>query len=351
MNKRLITSIALVVAMGVVLFNHDQSIADDAIMEGDIISPKYSLVIHGGAGTIIRENLTAETEASIRAKLTEALEAGQVILANGGTSLDAIQASIMVMENSAHFNAGHGAVFSAQGRNEMDAAIMDGSDLNAGAITGVTKVKNPITLARAVMEQSRHVMFSGSGAEEFASTVDVEMVDPSYFRTERRWKSLQNFLKSQKEKDTATVYEENPEFKFGTVGAVAIDQHGNIAAGTSTGGMTGKMFGRVGDVPIIGAGTYANNKSCGVSATGHGEYFIRATVAHSICALMEYGGMSLADAANKIVMEQLVEMEGSGGIIAVDRDGNTALVFNSKGMYRGSVTESTPLTTGIFDDE
>jgi len=351
MKKQFITSIALVVAMTAVLFSNEQSSASDTRSIDESASPKYSLVIHGGAGTITRDRLDAETEASIRAKLTEALEAGQTILAGGGTSLDAIQASIMVMENSAHFNAGHGAVFTAQGRNEMDAAIMDGSDLNAGAITGVTRVKNPITLARAVMEKSRHVMFSGTGAEEFADNIGVEMVDPSYFYTERRWKSLQNFLESQKKQDTASIYEENPEFKFGTVGAVAIDQHGNIAAGTSTGGMTGKMFGRVGDVPIIGAGTYANNKSCGVSATGHGEFFIRATVAHSICALMEYGGLSLAEAANKIVMEQLVEMKGSGGIIAVDKDGNTALVFNSKGMYRGSVTNSEPLTTGIFDDE
>jgi len=351
MKKRFITSIVLVLAMSIVLFNHDQSSANDKVMPAEGVSPKYSLVIHGGAGTITRDRLTADTEASIRAKLTEALEAGQTILADGGTSLDAIQASIMVMENSAHFNAGYGAVFTAEGRNELDAAIMDGSDLNAGAITGVTRVKNPITLARAVMDKSRHVMFSGSGAEEFAEDVGVEMVDPSYFYTERRWKSLQNFLERQKEKDTATVYEEKPAFKFGTVGAVAIDQHGNIAAGTSSGGMTGKMFGRVGDVPIIGAGTYANNKSCGVSATGHGEYFIRATVAHSICALMEYAGMSLEDAAQKIVMEQLVEMKGSGGIIAVDKDGNTALAFNSRGMYRGSVTNIKPLTTGIFDDE
>jgi len=201
------------------------------------------------------------------------------------------------------------------------------------------------------MDQSRHVMFTGQGAEAFAESVGVEMVDPSYFRTERRWNSLQNFLKSQKETKTSTLYEENPNFKFGTVGAVAIDQYGNIAAGTSSGGMTGKMYGRVGDVPIIGAGTYANNKSCGVSATGHGEYFIRATVGHSICALMEYGGYSLKEAAEKIVMEQLVEMKGDGGIIAVDKEGNTALVFNSKGMYRGKVTNNEPISVAIYKDE
>lgn len=311
---------------------------------------KWALVIHGGAGTILKKNMDPDVEKSIRADLTASLEAGQKILASGGTSMDAVIASVMVLENSPHFNAGRGAVFTAEGRNELDAAIMDGSDLNAGTITGVTRVKNPITLARAVMENSRHVMFAGDGAEQFAKEQDIEFVEPEYFRVERRWQQYLKF-KEKTRKDTSAIYKKNPEFKLGTVGAVAIDSKGNISAGTSTGGMTGKMYGRVGDVPIIGAGTYANNASCGVSATGHGEFFIRATVARSICALMEYGGLSLKKAAEQIVMKQLVEMQGDGGIIAVDKDANMALIFNSKGMYRGSVSENQALTVAIYKEE
>lgn len=308
---------------------------------------KFSLVIHGGAGKITRETMSEKNEAKYTAKLLEALEAGRKILAEGGNSLDAISAAIMVMEDSPLFNAGKGAVFDAAGKNMLDAAIMEGKTLNAGAVAGVTKIKNPILLTRAVMDKSPHVMMIGEGAEQFAHEIGIEMVDPSYFYTEKRWQGLQKVLESRKTKNTALLAKD-VDYKYGTVGAVAIDQHGNIAAGTSSGGMTAKLYGRVGDVPIIGAGTYANNSSCGVSATGHGEYFIRATVARNICALMEYKGLSLAEAADQIVMHQLVEMKGSGGIIAVDKDGNTALVFNTSGMFRGSVTSQSPATVAMF---
>ena len=304
----------------------------------------YSLVIHGGAGTILKKNITPEIEKSIREALTRSLLAGEKILKAGGTSMDAIVASIKILEDSAHFNAGHGAVFTSEGKNELDASIMDGKTLNAGSIAGVTTIKNPITLARAVMDKSRHVMFIGNGAEVFAKEQGIESVDPSYFYIERRYQQL---LRAQGKDKTSAYFSDH---RFGTVGAVAIDQHGNIAAGTSTGGMTNKRYGRVGDVPIIGAGTYANNKSCGVSATGHGEYFIRATVARSICALMEYKGLSLQEAADEIVMKQLVEMKGDGGIIAVDNQGNIVYSFNSAGMYRGRVSNKEKPSTGIFKE-
>lgn len=302
----------------------------------------YSLVIHGGAGTILKENLTDELEADIRATLTKALIAGENILKNGGTSLDAIAAAIMVMEDSPHFNAGKGAVFTSEGKNEMDASIMDGKSLNAGAITGVSTIRNPITLARAVMEKSKHVMLAGKGAEIFAKEQNITMVDPKYFYVKRRYDQL---LKAQGKDKTAAYFSDN---RFGTVGAVAIDSHGNIAAGTSTGGMTNKRYGRVGDAPIIGAGTYADNNSCGVSSTGHGEYFIRATVARSICALVEYKGYSLQQAADAIVMDKLVKMNGDGGIIAIDPQGTIVYSFNSAGMYRGKVSHKERPSTGIF---
>jgi len=326
----------------------------------------FALVIHGGAGTILKKNMTPEREASIRAKLEEALRAGQAVLDRGGIALDAVTAAINVMENSPHFNAGKGAVFTHEGRNEMDASIMDGRDLNAGAVAGVTHVKNPINLAREVMENSPHVMLTGAGAEEFGKGRNIEMVDPSYFRTERRWQQLQNALKkgkvsldhdgeneaAKKDKIAALGYDpEDPDQKFGTVGAAALDQHGNIAAGTSTGGMTNKRWNRIGDAPVIGAGTYADNKSCAVSATGHGEYFIRAAVAHSICALMEYKGLSLKDAADEIVMKKLVKMGGDGGIIALDAKGNISMTFNTPGMYRGFVKGHNKPQTGIYKNE
>ncbi len=313
-------------------------------------APRYAFAIHGGAGTILKANLSEEKEAAYLASLTQALAAGEAVLAAGGTALDAITAAITLMEDSPLFNAGKGAVFTAEGKNEMDSSIMDGATLNAGAVSGVTNVRNPILLARAVMEQSRHVMLQGKGAETFAAEQGLEIVAPEYFHTERRWQQLQ----MAKEKKTGAVLDhdlDSYDEKFGTVGAVALDRAGNLAAGTSTGGMTNKAWGRVGDSPIIGAGTYASNTSCAVSATGAGEYFIRATVARSICALMEYANLPLDVAADKIIMQQLVEMGGQGGIISLDRDGNIALVFNTKGMYRASVREGEEPVIGIYQEE
>lgn len=321
-------------------------------------APGYAFAIHGGAGTILKANLSDKKEAAYLAKLAEALAAGEAVLAGGGTALDAVTSAITLMEDSPLFNAGKGAVFTAEGKNEMDASIMDGATLNAGAVSGVTNVRNPILLARAVMEQSRHVMLQGKGAETFAAEAGLEIVDPEYFHTERRWQQLQK----AREQKTGAVLDHDLEFldpegpdglddhKFGTVGAVALDREGNLAAGTSTGGMTNKAWGRVGDSPIIGAGTYASNTSCAVSATGAGEYFIRATVARSICALMEYANLPLEVAADKIIMQQLVQMGGNGGIISLDRDGNIALVFNTEGMYRAAVKEGEEPVIGIYKE-
>ncbi|MDY7226786.1 isoaspartyl peptidase/L-asparaginase family protein [Hyalangium rubrum] len=305
--------------------------------------PAWGLVLHGGAGVISRENLTPEREAEVRAKLAEALQAGHAILAQGGTSLDAVTAAVRILEDSPLFNAGKGAVFNHDGQNELDAAIMDGRTLGAGSIAGVHHVKNPIALARRVMEQSPHVMMVGEGAEAFAKTQGIELVPPEYFRTEERWQQLQKALEKEKasapsSRSTGTHW----DGKFGTVGAVALDQAGNLAAGTSTGGMTNKRYGRVGDAPIIGAGTYANAR-CGVSATGHGEYFIRYTVARDICARLEYLELPLQEAAHSVVMDVLVKAGGEGGVVAMDAQGNVAMPFNSPGMYRGYVgADGTP---------
>ena len=308
---------------------------------------KFALVVHGGAGTITRDKLTPEQERAFRDKLHEATEAGQKILQSGGAALDAITAVIVILEDSELFNAGKGAVFTAEGKNELDSSIMEGKSLNAGAVAGVTRIKNPILLAKAVMEHSPHVMLQGGGAELFAEQQGIKLVDPSYFYTDLRWEQLQK----AKAEGKGAVLDHDNDFKFGTVGAVALDNQGNLAAGTSTGGMTNKQYGRIGDSPIIGAGTYANNASCAVSATGHGEYFIRATVARNICALMEYGGKTLEQAADQIVNKQLVEMGGSGGIIAVDKDGNMALMFNTEGMYRAQVSSNQRLKIGIYKNE
>lgn len=294
---------------------------------------QYAIAIHGGAGTITRDNMSAEMENKYITTLNEALTIGEEILKKGGTSLDAVENTIMYMENSPLFNAGKGAVFTHQETNEMDASIMDGKTQNAGAIGGVSNIKNPIGAARAVMEKSEHVMLSGKGAEEFAELQGLEIVDPKYFYTDRRWNSLQRVM--AQEREAKPMSEED---RHGTVGCVALDQHGNLAAGTSTGGMTNKKFNRIGDAPIIGAGTYADNASCAVSSTGHGEYFIRYAVAHDIAARVEYKGISLQKAAEEVVLEKLVEKGGSGGIISVDPMGNIALVFNSEGMYRGKAT-------------
>jgi L-asparaginase / beta-aspartyl-peptidase len=314
------------------------------------------LVIHGGAGTIRREAMTPERDREFRAALTAALEAGHRILQAGGTSLDAVVAAINLMEDSPLFNAGRGAVFTNDGRNELDASIMEGRTLNAGAVAGVTRVKNPIDLARAVMERSPHVMLAGAGAENFAEQQGLEMVAPEYFHTQSRWDALQRAREQERIELSEDIHRpqstaEPDDFKFGTVGAVALDRNGDLAAGTSTGGMTNKRWGRIGDAPIIGAGTYANNQSCAVSATGHGEYFIRNVVAYDICALMEYRGITLAAAADAVVMGKLVERGGDGGVIALDRRGNVAMPFNTPGMYRGYIDAEGRTVVMIYRDE
>lgn len=310
---------------------------------------EFGLVVHGGAGTLARENYSDEKIAEYNSKLNEALSKGYSVLENGGSAIEAIEQTIIVMENSPLFNAGKGAVFTANGLNELDAAIMDGSNLNAGTIAGITTVKNPIKLARAVMENSKHVMMIGKGAEIFASEQNLEIVDPGYFYTEERWNSLQRIKESEKNKDESYLnkYYDN---KFGTVGCAALDKTGNLAAGTSTGGMTNKKYGRVGDVPIIGAGTYANNRTCALSATGHGEYFIRNVVTHDISALMEYKALSLEEAADEVVMKKLVAQKGGGGVIGIDGHGNITMAFNTTGMFRGFKTSDGKSEVKIFND-
>jgi beta-aspartyl-peptidase (threonine type) len=295
--------------------------------------PVYAIAIHGGAGIITRDRMTPEKEKAYRNALDSALTIGENLLKEGATALDAIEATIVYLENNPLFNAGKGAVFTHDGTNELDASIMDGTTQNAGAVGGVTILKNPIKAARAVMENSQHVMLVGKGAEDFAKSQNLETVNPEYFKSDFRWDALQRAL----EKENSTGFHEVPqeEYKFGTVGCVALDKDGNLAAGTSTGGMTNKKWNRIGDSPIIGAGTYADNATCAVSATGHGEYFIRYTVAREIGARMEYLGESLQEAADAIVMKKLVEKGGDGGVIAVDKNGNIALPHNSPGMYRG----------------
>lgn len=309
--------------------------------------PAWALVIHGGAGTIRRENMTPEREAAIRGKMSEALEAGSAVLEAGGSAVEAVEATIVVMEDSPLFNAGKGAVFTHEGANELDASIMEGHTLNAGAVAGVKHVPNPIRLARAVMEDSEHVMFAREGAEEFALQQGFDLVPIDYFRTEARWRSLQRALEREAEESSARPADE----KLGTVGAVALDREGHLAAGTSTGGMTNKRFGRVGDSPIIGAGTYADDAACAISGTGHGEYFIRNAVAHDICARVLYAEMTIREASESVIMEKLVEQDASGGVIALGPDGSFATPFNTAGMYRGWVSSETPLATAIYDDE
>tara|TARA_B100001971_G_scaffold97173_1_gene89852 strand:+ start:3763 stop:4731 length:969 start_codon:yes stop_codon:yes gene_type:complete len=281
-------------------------------------SVEFSIAIHGGAGTITRKNMTPGKENAYRSKLKETLNVGYSILNKGGTSLDAVEATIRIMENSELFNAGKGAVFTNAGTNELDASIMDGRNLKAGAVARVKTVKNPISAARKVMEETWHVMLSGDGADKFAKEQGLDIVDPNYFYTQRRWDSLK---KIQVE-------------KHGTVGCVALDKHGNLAAGTSTGGLTNKRWGRVGDSPIIGAGTYANNQTCAVSGTGQGEYFIRGNVAYDVSAIMEYKGKSVGEAAQNVI-RKLSDKGGNGGIITMDSKGNISMPFNTAGMYRG----------------
>lgn len=307
--------------------------------------PRTGFVIHGGAGVMRRGSLSPRQEKFYREKLKEALMEGYKSLLNGKTSIDAVEVAIKIMEDSPLFNAGKGSVFAANGKNELDASIMDGRTQNAGAVAGLHKVKNPITLARAVMEKSPHVMMIGDGAEKYAEELGITLVPEKYFWTQQRWDSLQKIIKREKAKKSRKGSIESDlqgEFnnKFGTVGAVALDKYGNLAAGTSTGGMTYKKYGRVGDVPVIGAGTYANNTTCAVSATGWGEFFIRLSVARDIASLMEYKNMDVQKAADTVIHKKLQDLGGNGGVIAIDKQGNIGISFNSEGMYRAYIDKN-----------
>ena len=308
-----------------------------------------AIVIHGGAGTISRASLTDEKEAAIRATLKASIQAGHKALLDGAASSDAVKAAINVMEDSPLFNAGKGAVFNAAGNNEMDASIMEGAGLNAGAVASVSHIKNPINLALKVMTDSEHVMLMGQGAEEFARQQGFEMTDPAYFHTDFRWQQLQRIKAMEKAQQTMTTEDQHDQW-FSTVGAVALDRHGNLAAGTSTGGTSNKRWGRVGDSPIIGAGTYANNDSCAVSATGHGEFFIRYVVAYNICNRVELGS-TLTEAADTVVNDILVKARGEGGVIAMDPQGNIATPFNSEGMYRASIDTNGEMMISIYREK
>ncbi|MDC1227084.1 isoaspartyl peptidase/L-asparaginase [Algibacter sp.] len=311
---------------------------------------EFSIIIHGGAGSIRRDNMSEEKETEYRQKLEEAIRVGYIILENGGTSLDAVQNTINILEDSPLFNAGKGAVFTHEGVNEHDASIMEGKTLNAGASAGTKTVKNPINLARAVMDNSPHVMLSREGAETFAAEQGLEIVEPSYFSTEKKLKSLKRVKASENNKVASFYDADLQDSKFGTVGCAALDKHGNLAAGTSTGGMTNKRWGRIGDSPIIGAGTYANNNTCAVSSTGWGEFFIRGMVAHDISALMEYKGLTLKEAANLVIQKKLPELGGDGGIVAIDKNGNMVMEFNTQGMFRATMNDKGELYIGMFKD-
>ena len=331
----------------------------------------WSIEVHGGAGVIARSALGPNGDAAYRASLAQAEAAGAKVLDRGGSALDAVEAAINVLEDDPLFNAGRGAVFTAEGKNELDAAIMDGSNLKAGAVAGVTRTRHPISLARAVMEKSPYVMLAGAGADAFGARVGLEQVDPSFFFTEARWQSLVKHLQKQGlpvpprpagvppppaglavPVAQISPAEESPEtHRYGTVGVVALDRAGNIAAGTSTGGLQAKMPGRVGDSPIIGAGTYASNQSCAVSATGSGEYFIRLGVAREVCNLVAFKGMSLQQAADQVIHQELEALHGDGGVIAVTPDGQLVWSFNTPGMFRARQTEGGKVEIKIYSDE
>ncbi|WP_310993371.1 isoaspartyl peptidase/L-asparaginase family protein [Aequorivita marina] len=348
--------------------NREKSVAEKPKPSNSTSAEKdnFGIVIHGGAGTILKENMSDSLETAYKTKLKEAIMVGHEVLKNGGTSMEAVTKTINVMEDSPLFNAGKGAVFTHEGRNELDASIMDGATLNAGAVAGIRHIKNPIDLARDVMGKSDHVLLYGAGAEEFAKSLDYKMMDTSYFYTQNRHRSLQRIL----ERETAFRHTpsehsgalarlksnnfEDPyikDSKFGTVGCAALDKHGNLAAGTSTGGMTNKRWNRIGDSPIIGAGTYANNATCAVSSTGWGEFFIRSVVAYDISALMEYKGLSLQEAAREVIQKKVPDLGGDGGIVAIDKDGNVAMEFNTAGMYRATMNSEGELVIGIYDKE
>jgi len=309
------------------------------------MSQSISLAIHGGAGTIIKSSMTAQKELAYKSALNEALQKGYGILRDGGTALNAVQAAVVCLENSPLFNAGRGSVFTSDGKHEMDASIMCGETLNAGAVSMLTLIKNPIDVARLVMDESGHVFLAGDGARTFAQEQGFSLVDEQYFYDELRYKQWQAAIESDVvQLDHAPLNEK----KFGTVGAVALDVHGNVAAATSTGGMTNKKFGRIGDSPMIGAGNYANNNTCAVSCTGSGEYFIRGVVAYDVSCLMEYKRLSLQDACNEVVMKKLVKLGGDGGLVAVDALGNIAMPFNTEGMYRAAKRSNGLETVEIY---
>lgn len=333
--------------------NKDSSSAENTLLEKQ---NEFAIIIHGGAGTILKGNLSKEKEKAYRNKLEEAIRIGYAILKEGGTSQEAVIKTIQVMEESPLFNAGKGAVFTHEETNELDASFMDGESLNAGAVAGVKNVKSPIELAVKIMTDSDHVMLSGEGASIFAKEKGLEMVDPAYFYTERRFKSLQRIKANVKTKldysdKKAAFYDADiKNNKFGTVGCVALDKNGNIAAGTSTGGMTNKRWGRIGDAPIIGSGTYANNKTCGVSSTGWGEYFIRSQVAYDISAQMEYQKKTLKEATKDVIQNKLTKLGGTGGVVALDKNGNMSFEFNTAGMYRASMNDAGELVVKIYKE-
>jgi beta-aspartyl-peptidase (threonine type) len=335
-TKLIILSLLLICILALFSCKTDKKSAADHSKGASGPKQEWAIVIHGGAGGMTKEDLTPELDKEYRASLQIALSTGKKILFDGGSALDAVEQTIRTMEDNPLFNAGKGAVFTHEGRNELDAAIMDGSNLGAGAVAGVTDIKNPISAARKVMTNSPHVMLSGAGASQFAKEQGLEIVPASYFYTEKRFNELQELLKKE---------------KYGTVGCCALDKYGNLAAGTSTGGMANKRYNRIGDSPIIGAGTYANNNTCAVSGTGHGEYFIRWTVAHDISALMEYKGLSLKEASALVVNDKLVKAGGSGGVICVDKSGNISMPFNSSGMFRGFATADGKEGIFIYKDE
>jgi beta-aspartyl-peptidase (threonine type) len=333
MNRRILLSLLLLSFPSLLLAQANQNKAEIVLRSDNAPKAKWAIAIHGGAGTIPK-SLPEEQKQQYLRSLSEALKIGQGVLQQGGTSLDAVEKVIRFLEDDPLFNAGKGAVYTHEGTHELDAAIMDGRDLSCGSVAALKTVKNPISLARLVKEKSPHVFMVGEGAEVFASEMKVERVPNSYFDTPKRYQDLQEALKEErKDRDT--------------VGCVAMDVHGDLAAGTSTGGLTNKRFGRLGDVPVIGAGTYANNRTCAVSATGIGEEFIKHTVAHDISALVEYGGLTLQQAADRVIHQKL--KAGDGGVIAVGRDGSIALVFNSEGMYRGAADSNGRFEVKIWE--
>jgi beta-aspartyl-peptidase (threonine type) len=354
MMKRIQIALVVLVGMAIALRAHAQASGQH----------KWAVVLHGGAGVIERSSMTPEAEKAYRSGIREALDAAAAVLDKGGASVDAVEAAIKLLEDNPLFNAGRGAVFAADGTNQMDSAIMDGKTMMAGAVADVQKTRHPISLARAVMEKSPHVFLTGVGADAFAAHVGLEQQPASFFFTEHRWGQLVEDLKKKGEPIPArpagvpaapgrpVAFFETPEnHKYGTVGVVALDRQGNVAAGTSTGGLTAKRWNRVGDTPVIGAGTYASNQSCAVSGTGTGEYFIRLTVARTICALVQYKNMPLQAAADEVIQKQLTELHGDGGIVALTPDGQMAWSFNSPGMFRAKIAEGGTAQIGIYRDE